>query len=340
VRLALGGILVLAALAAGWPARELIRRLAVPAPEAEVPAGDVVTAGGTTPPAESAAPAERAAQTENTAPAERAAQTENTAPAERAAQTESTAPAERAAQTENTAPAERAAQTENTAPAERAAQTENTAPAERAAQTESTAPAERAAEPESTAPAEGVASPPRAVYVGLCAAVLFAALTARIGPGLVLAAYCWLAVTTVPLGWIDAAVHRLPDVLTGSAYAGTVLLLLAAAAHSGDWGSLLRAVGGGLALAAAYFALAIIRPAGMGLGDVKLSASLGTAMAWIGWGTLLAGTLAGLMLAACYGLALLAAHRATLKQHIPLGPFMVAGTFLILIAVGAGPHVH
>ncbi len=175
--------------------------------------------------------------------------------------------------------------------------------------------------------------------VGLCAAVLFAGLTARIGPALVLAAYCWLAGTTVPLAWIDAAVHRLPDVLTSAAYAGTVLLLLAAAARASEWGDLLRAVAGGLALAAAYLALAFIHPAGLGLGDVKLSASLGTALAWTGWGTLLAGTFAGFVLAGCYGAVLLAGHRATLKQHIPLGPFMIAGTFLALMAVGQGPHL-
>lgn len=179
-----------------------------------------------------------------------------------------------------------------------------------------------------------------ALVVGLCAAVLVAGLTARIGPAFVLAAYCWLAAATVPLGWIDAAVHRLPDVLTGAAYGGTVLLLIAAAAHGGAWGGLLRAVEGGLALAAAFLAVAFIRPAGMGLGDVKLSASLGTALAWTGWGTLLAGTFAAFVLAGCYGLVLLARHRITLKQQIPLGPFMIAGTFLALVLAGQGSQLH
>ncbi len=198
--------------------------------------------------------------------------------------------------------------------------------------------------PDVPGPPEGAtrtASGPGGLAVGLCAAVLFAGLTARIGPGLVLAAYCWLAATAVPLAWIDAAVHRLPDVLTGAAYAGTVLLLLiAAAAQPADWGDLLRAVAGGAALAAAYLVLAVVRPVGLGLGDVKLSASLGTALAWIGWGTLLAGTLAGLLLAGCYGLVLLASRRARIGQQIPLGPSLIAGTFVVLIVVGQGSRVH
>ena len=76
----------------------------------------------------------------------------------------------------------------------------------------------------------------------------------------------------------------------------------------------------------------------MGLGDVKAAASLGTLLAWLGWRILVAGGLAGLLLAAVYGVALLVTGRATRKQHIPFGPFMIAGTFLIILAwPGAGP---
>jgi leader peptidase (prepilin peptidase) / N-methyltransferase len=191
----------------------------------------------------------------------------------------------------------------------------------------------------SPAAAPGSATPrrhPPALAVGLCTAALLAGLAARTGPAADLAAFCWLAVVAVPLAWIDAAVRRLPDVLTAAAYAGTVVLLTAAAAGSGHWGALLRAVLGGLALAAGYLAIALISPSGMGLGDVKLSASLGTAMAWTGWATLARGTIAGLVLAAVYGVALLASGRATLRQHIPLGPFMIAGAFLALLAAAGG----
>jgi hypothetical protein len=49
-------------------------------------------------------------------------------------------------------------------------------------------------------------------------------------PALVLAAACWLAACAVPLACTDLAVQRLPDPLTAAAYAGTAVLLLAAAA--------------------------------------------------------------------------------------------------------------
>src|SRR5579859_4788746 len=62
---------------------------------------------------------------------------------------------------------------------------------------------------------------PPALSVEISTAVVLGLLAARIHPGLVLAAVCWLAVCVIPLAYIDAAVRRLPDVLTVPASAGT-----------------------------------------------------------------------------------------------------------------------
>ena len=172
---------------------------------------------------------------------------------------------------------------------------------------------------------------PPVLAVAVTTAVLFGALATRVHPGLVLAAACWLAACAVPLAFIDAAVRRLPDRLTIPAYAGTAALLLSAAAVSGHWPILLRAALGGLALAGFYLALLLISPSAMGLGDVKLAASLGTLLAWFGWRTLIAGGFAGFALAGVFGVALLASRRATRKQHIPFGPFMILGAFLVIL---------
>ena len=181
-----------------------------------------------------------------------------------------------------------------------------------------------------TAPPVPPVAPP-VLAVAVTTAVLFGALATRVHPGLVLAAACWLAACAVPLAFIDAAVRRLPDRLTIPAYAGTAALLLLAAAVSGHWPILLRAALGGLALAGFYLALLLISPAAMGLGDVKLAASLGTLLAWFGWRTLIAGGFAGFALAGVFGVALLASRRATRKQHIPFGPFMILGAFLVIL---------
>jgi hypothetical protein len=49
---------------------------------------------------------------------------------------------------------------------------------------------------------------------------------ARPAVGLVLAVACWVAPCGVPLAFIDAEVRRLPDVLTGAAFAGSYLVLV------------------------------------------------------------------------------------------------------------------
>jgi leader peptidase (prepilin peptidase)/N-methyltransferase len=179
---------------------------------------------------------------------------------------------------------------------------------------------------------------PPALAAGAVTAVLLGGLAARVDPGhltLVLAAACWLAACAVPLACTDLAVQRLPDPLTGAAYAGTAVLLLAAAAVGGlegSWSALVRALLGGLALAGFYLLLMVISPSGMSLGDVKLAASLGTLLAWFGWRLLLAGGFAGFLLGGIYGIALLASGRATRKQPIPFGPFMIAGAVLAVVA--------
>ena len=179
---------------------------------------------------------------------------------------------------------------------------------------------------------------PPALAAGAVTAVLFGGLAARVHPDhpgyltLVLVAACWLAACAVPLACTDLAVQRLPDPLTGAAYAGTAVLLLAAAAVGGPWSALVRALLGGLALAGFYLLLMVISPSGMSLGDVKLAASLGTLLAWFSWRLLLAGGFAGFLLGGVFAAALLVSRRADRKQPIPFGPFMIAGAVLAVVA--------
>jgi leader peptidase (prepilin peptidase) / N-methyltransferase len=169
--------------------------------------------------------------------------------------------------------------------------------------------------------------------VEIASAVLFGLLAARIHPALVLVAACWLAACLIPLTFIDAVTRRLPDLLTGPAYLGTAgfLLLATATATGGHWPTLGRALLGGLAYLAFCLLLFLISPSGMGAGDVKLAASLGTALAWFSWGTLLTGAFAGFIIGALYSIALLISGRATRKTQIPFGPFMIVGTLLLIL---------
>jgi leader peptidase (prepilin peptidase)/N-methyltransferase len=137
-----------------------------------------------------------------------------------------------------------------------------------------------------------------------------------------LAAACGLLVV------IDLAVHRLPDVIVGP----TLLVLLAAftasAVLGGSWLGLGRAALAAACVGLSFFLLALIAPAGLGLGDVKLAALLGAFLGWQGWSEVLLGTVAAFVVNAVVGALMLAARRATLRSAVAFGPSIVVGAAL------------
>lgn len=149
---------------------------------------------------------------------------------------------------------------------------------------------------------------------------------------LVVVALLYLAVISVVLTVIDLRTHRLPNRIVLPSYAVAAALLTAAALLSGDLVALLRAVIGMAALYVFYFTLRLVRPSGMGGGDVKLAGLLGFYLGWIGWGALAVGAFAAFLLGGLFGVVLLLARRAGRKTAIPFGPWMIAGAWIGVFA--------
>jgi leader peptidase (prepilin peptidase)/N-methyltransferase len=147
-------------------------------------------------------------------------------------------------------------------------------------------------------------------------------------------AFAFFGALSVALAAIDIAVQRLPDPLTLPAYPILIALLAGAAIASHDLAALGRALLGGLALAAGYLLLALLRPGQLGGGDIKLAGVAGLALGWLGWPTLIAGAALGFVLCAVVSVALLAARRLTLHSAICFGPFILGGALLAMIATG------
>ena len=171
--------------------------------------------------------------------------------------------------------------------------------------------------------------------VELLTAALFAVMALRFGADPVLPAYLYLAAAGVALAVIDLDHKRLPDALTLPSYP-VVTVLLGLAALLGSDGSWVRAVLGGAAMFAVYFALCFAYPAGMGFGDVKLSGVLGLSTAWLGWGAWSVALFCGFLFGGVFGVALIALRRGGRKTAVPFGPFMLLGA---LVAVLAGPEL-
>lgn len=174
---------------------------------------------------------------------------------------------------------------------------------------------------------------PRYPMVELGTAALFAVMAVRFGFDPVLPAYLYLAAVGTALALIDLDCKRLPDALTLPSYPVALVLLAVGAGLGSDSGELLRAVLGGVAMFAVYFALCFAYPAGMGFGDVKLAGVLGLYLGWLGWGVWAAGLFLGFLLGGLFGVALIALRMGSRKTAVPFGPFMLLG---VLIAIVAG----
>lgn len=152
---------------------------------------------------------------------------------------------------------------------------------------------------------------------------------------LLVLAFLYLMAISVALTMIDLDTHRLPNAIVLPAYPVMLVLLTSASALSGDWGALLRAVSGMVALAAAYLLLAVAVPGGMGFGDVKLAGVIGLALAYLGWGPLAVGSFGAFLLGGTFAIVLVVTRRAGRRSGIPFGPWMVGGAW-IGIFFGAG----
>ena len=168
-----------------------------------------------------------------------------------------------------------------------------------------------------------------------CAATV-GALAGRFAGTPEVAAYCVLGALGVALAAIDLQVQRLPDRLTLPAYPALLALLAVAALVGHDAWPLARALIGGLALGSTYLLLGLIRPGGIGGGDIKVSGLAGLALGWLGWRAVLGGAALGFVLAGLAGLALLAARRVTLHSQLTFGPYLIGGALLAIMAAGPG----
>jgi leader peptidase (prepilin peptidase) / N-methyltransferase len=174
----------------------------------------------------------------------------------------------------------------------------------------------------------------------LLTAAVLAGLALRFGPSPALPAFCYLGVVGVALAAIDIQHQRLPDALTLPSYPVALILLgVAALTTAGGGRHFLTALAGLAATWLLFVVQALIYPAGIGWGDVKLSGLLGLYLGWLGIDTLVAGVILGYLLAAVVGLALLAAHRATRKTQVPFGPFLLAGALAAIALSGLGHPV-
>lgn len=172
--------------------------------------------------------------------------------------------------------------------------------------------------------------------VELLTGVLFAATAARFGATAQLPAFLYLAAVGVALAFIDVDVKRLPNVLTLPSYPVSLALLGAAAAATRQPATFERALVGMAALFSFYLLLVTVYPAGMGLGDLKLSGVVGLYLGWVGYGALAVGAFSAFLVGGVAGMAAMFVGTAGRRTRIPFGPFILTGA---LVGIFAGPAI-
>ncbi|RIQ18386.1 prepilin peptidase [Jiangella rhizosphaerae] len=146
-----------------------------------------------------------------------------------------------------------------------------------------------------------------------------------------LPAYLVVGLLGVAMAYVDLRTQLLPDWLTLTAFGAAGAWLTVAAALTGDWGAYGRAWAAAGACLAFYLLLALLRPADLGLGDVKLSASLGLLLGWAGWTTVASGVFLAFLAGGVIGIVLLVAGRAGRRTTLPFGPPMLLGALAALL---------
>lgn len=202
--------------------------------------------------------------------------------------------------------------------------------------------------PEPPAPPQ-TDDPPKEPYAAIAArpglagrsAAVGAIAGALVGWGLGWVGELALLLPLVPLGValsvIDWRTRLLPTrmVIPATMLALAVAGLLALGRH--DATDLVRALVGLVLARIAFWLLWFLRSAGMGFGDVRLSALLGFVLAFLGWWPWVVGLYAAFLLFGVPGLVLAVARRdpSILKSAHPFGPFLFAGA--LVGAVWGGP---
>lgn len=177
-----------------------------------------------------------------------------------------------------------------------------------------------------------------AAWSALASGLVGGMLGAALGWSAALVLWLPLAPVGVLLGYVDWRTRLLPTRVVVPATLGTLGLGAGIALVTADAGDLLRGLLALVLVRSLFWLLWLVHPSGMGFGDVRLSALLGFALGFLGWGELLVGLYAGFVLFAVLAVGLLALRRdrRLLKQAFPFGPFLLVGA---LVGVVAGPAV-
>ena len=153
--------------------------------------------------------------------------------------------------------------------------------------------------------------------------------------GAVAIAFVAFAVVSVVLAVIDLRTHRLPNRIVGAGYVIAVSSLGVAAIAAHDGGVAMRSLGAGAVLFGALFVVRIVDPRAIGGGDVKLAGLIGLHLGWLGWDTVVLGSMFAFAGAGLFAIVLVLMHRRGFGVRIAFGPWLLGGAWAAIALTAA-----
>lgn len=142
-------------------------------------------------------------------------------------------------------------------------------------------------------------------------------------PGMMLFVWVLLVVSV-----IDFETRRIPNALTYTLTPALAVLLIAAAFAGGEPRRAATALIGGAGAFVFLLVLALVKPGGMGFGDVKYAAFLGLGLGYRSLGAVMIGIFAAFLIGSVVSISLLVLTDRGRKDKVPFGPFLSLGALL------------
>jgi len=162
-------------------------------------------------------------------------------------------------------------------------------------------------------------------------AAVAAAVVWRHGPGWATLALAIVGLGAVMAARVDLVAQRLPNPITLVTAVGALGVFTVAAATSGVWGDLIRAVTVAAVAAVVALAVHLATRGALGEGDVKFAPLVWLGLGWLGWGAAFVGYLITAAVAFGFALTQMLRMRRWRAGRVPLGPALAAGMVLTVV---------
>lgn len=177
--------------------------------------------------------------------------------------------------------------------------------------------------------------PIRYWLIEISTAIAFSLLWLASAPNLLLAAFLSaLFVVTLLIAFWDIDTMKIPNRLVLVAIAISVALGVNQSLANPGSSSLVYGLVGAFCYSALLWLTRVMKPGGMGLGDVKLAIPLGAVSGLFGLQLVATSIFLAFLCGAAVGVGQIALGKASSKSTMPFGPWMVLGFWLSLIFGG------